>query len=74
MMAPSRALQLICRVGAAARLRAALSRQLAEFQSAYAKPATPIQALQVRFGQPHETPDAAGAKNVCNQARFLKQK
>src|SRR5207247_11115844 len=44
----------------------------AEIQTAEATPANPIQAPPVRFVLPHETPDVAEAKNVCNQARSPK--
>src|SRR5437773_12253984 len=71
-MAPSRSLQLICRAAAAAPLCAGQSQHLAEFQTAEATPANPIQAPPVRFVLPHETPDVAEAKNVCNQARSPK--
>src|SRR6266496_2824416 len=73
MMAPSQALQLICRVVAAAPLCAGRSQQLAEFQTAEATRASPIQAPSTRFALPREMPDVAEAKNVCNQARSRKQ-
>src|SRR5438093_11973745 len=72
-MAPSRSLQLNCRAAAAAPLCAGQSQHLAEFQTAEATPANPIQAPPVRFVLPHETPDVAEAKNVCNQARSPKR-
>src|SRR5437773_10357948 len=71
-MAPSRSLQLICRAAAAAPLGAGQSQCLAEFQTAEATPANAIQAPPVRFVLPHETPDVAETKNVCNQARSPK--
>src|SRR5437899_5500532 len=73
MMAPSRALQLTCRAGAAVPLCAGPFQQLVEFQTAYATLAIPIQAPPVQFVLPHETSDVAEAKNVCNQVRFLKR-
>ena len=72
-MAPSRALQLTCRAGAAVPLCAGPFQQLVEFQTAYATLAIPIQAPPVQFVLPHETSDVAEAKNVCNQVRFLKR-
>src|SRR4029077_15313198 len=72
-MAPSRALQLICRAAAAALLCAGQFQHLAEFQTAEAKTANPIQAPPVRFVLPHETPDAAETKNVCSQVRSPKR-
>src|SRR5205823_14373649 len=73
MMAPSRALQLICRVVAAAPLCAGRSQQLAEFQTGEARLASPIQVPPARFALPREMPDAAETKNVCNQARSRKR-
>src|SRR2546427_12885277 len=73
MMAPSRALQLTCRAGAAVPLCAGPFQQLVEFQTAYATLAIPIQAPPVRFVLPHETSDVAETKNVCNQARSPKR-
>src|SRR5260370_37170987 len=70
MMAPSRALQPICRVAAAAPLCAGPSQHLVAFQIADATPANLIQAPQGRFVLPHETPGVAGTKNVCNQVCF----
>src|SRR5205823_7971888 len=70
---PSRDLQPICRVDAAAPLCAGPSQHLVEFQTADATPATPIQAPQGRFVLPHETPGVAGTKNVCNQVRSPKR-
>ena len=72
-MAPSRALQLICRAGAAAPPCTALSRQLAGFQGAGATPASAIQAPAMHFVPPREMPDVGGGKNVCNRARSLNQ-
>src|ERR1700687_450771 len=69
MMAPSRGLPLICHGGAAAPPCAALSRQVAEVQSAEAIPATLIQVPAMRFVLPREMPDVGGGRNVCNQAR-----
>src|SRR5207244_2501845 len=70
MTAPSRVLQLICHAGAAAPPCVAPCRQFAEFQTAVAIPGTPIQVPAMHFVPPHETPDVAVEKNVCNQARF----
>src|SRR5205809_3392808 len=72
-MAPSPSLPLICRAAAAAPLCAGQSQHLAEFQTAEATPANPLHAPPVRFVLPHETPDVADAKNVCNQARSPKR-
>src|SRR6266513_898703 len=69
MRAPSRALPLICHAGAAAPPCVAPCQQFAEFQTAVAIPATPIQVSAMHFVPPHKTPDVAVAKNVCNQAR-----
>src|ERR1700719_1368537 len=69
MTAPSRALPLICHAGAAAPPCAALSRQFAEFQTAEAIPATPIQVPAMHFVPPRATPDVGGGKNAYNQAR-----
>src|ERR1700730_9926105 len=73
MMIPSRVLQPICRVAAAAPLCAAPSQHLVEFQIADATPANLIQASQGRFVLPHETLGVAGTKNVCNQVRSPKR-
>src|ERR1041385_7255323 len=73
MMAPSRALRLICRAGVADPLRAASSPLLVFFQSAGGIPATPTQANLIRFALLLETLGAAAGKNVCNQARYLNQ-
>src|SRR5438093_13035485 len=72
-MTPSPSLELICRAAAAAPLCAGQSQHLVEFQNAEAAPANPIQARPVRFALPHETPDVAETKNVCNQARSPKR-
>src|SRR5205809_3617662 len=72
-MAPSRSLQLICRADAVAPLCAGQSQHLAEFQNAEATRANPIQARPVRFLLPHETPDVAETKNVCNRVRSPKR-
>src|SRR5205809_6351409 len=72
-MAPSRALQLICRAAAAAPPCAGPSQHLAGFQNAEATPANPIQAPPVRFVLPAETRDVAETKNVCNRVRSPKR-
>src|SRR6516225_5408231 len=73
MMAPSRALRLICHVGVAVLLRAASSPQLVWFQIAGATPATAIQAPAMQCAPPREMPHVGGGKNVCNRARCLNQ-
>src|SRR5437773_12070480 len=72
-MAPSRALQLICRAAAAAPPCAGPSQHLAGFQNAEATPANPIQAPPVRFVLPAETRDVAETKNVSNRLRSPKR-
>src|SRR5438093_12659985 len=72
-MAPSRALQLICRAAAAAPPCAGPSQHLAGFQNAEATPANPIQAPPVRFVLPADTRDVAETKNVCNRVRSPKR-
>src|SRR5260370_947808 len=69
MTAPSRVLQPGCHAGAAAPPCVAPCRQFAEFQTAVAIPATPIQVPAMHFAPPHNTPDVAVEKNVSNQAR-----
>src|SRR6266567_6778771 len=73
-MAPGRALQLICRAAAAVPPCGGPSQQLVEFQTVEVTPANPIPAPPIRVVPPHETPDAAAAKNVCNRACFPKRR
>src|SRR5438477_9815932 len=73
MMAPSRALRLICHAGAAVPLCAEQFQQSVFFQCAGATPATPLQATLTRFAQLLETPDAGGGRNVCSRACCLNQ-
>src|SRR6266403_1169978 len=73
MRAPSRAVQLICRVATVALRCAGPSQQLVEFRTAEAIPANPIQAPPAPLALPRGTPDVAGTKNVCNQARSPKR-
>src|ERR1043165_347963 len=74
MMAPSRALRLICRAGVAVLLRGVSSVELVWQQIAAATPATPIQPTATHFVPPDEMLDVGDGKNACNQAPCPNQK